>query len=49
MFECEFSIGDGWADLVRANVEMRIAAGQHWRFIQIKERYGGLRHYDVGD
>ncbi|GLQ53573.1 hypothetical protein [Devosia nitrariae] len=49
MFECEFSVDAGWADLIAAYVEMRLEAGDRWEFIQIKEKFGSLRLYDVGD
>lgn len=49
MFDCETSIASGWVDLLRAYVEMRLEAGETFRFTQIKEKYGSLRLYDVGD
>jgi hypothetical protein len=49
MFDCEISIGSGWADLVRAYVEMRLEAGDHFRFTRITEKYGSLRLDDTSD
>ena len=49
MFDCEMSVGAGWADLIRAYVGMRIEGGESFHFTQIKEKYGSLRLYDVGE
>ncbi|WP_404404489.1 hypothetical protein [Pelagibacterium halotolerans] len=48
MFECEMSVGSGWADLIRAYVEMRGERGEVPRFVQIKEKFGSLRLYESG-
>jgi hypothetical protein len=48
MFECEMSVGPGWADLILAYVEMRGERGEVPIFAQIKEKYGSLRLYESG-
>jgi len=48
MFECEMSVGPGWADLIRAYAEMRMEAGDTPHFVEIKEKFGGLRLYETG-
>lgn len=48
VFECEIAVGSGWADLIRAYAEMRIAAGDAPNFVQIEEKLGGLRLHETG-
>lgn len=49
VFDCEMSVGAGWADLITATCNWIFVSGETLRFEQIKEKFGTLRlYYDGG-
>lgn len=49
VFDCEMSVGAGWADLITATSNWIIEAGEALAFGQIKQKFGSIRlYYDKG-